>query len=370
MSELGFRTTGRRVKQRRGRGCIAVILALAILAAGSAIAVVKGREWLEATFTTPDYSGPGSGSVQIQVESGQTSEDIAVTLEKEGVVKSAEAFVSAAKRDDRSLMIQPGFYELRSKMEGTEALALLLDPAARIENYVTIPEGQRVSQTVDTLAEGTGIPARDFEAVLEEPGGLGLPSYAKDRPEGFLFPAKYPIDPGTSADLLLNTMVERYDEEAEKLDLEKRAKRLGRTPLEVVTVASIIEAEVRRPNDFGKVARVIYNRLDDGWRLQMDSTVHYATNTSEAGKVSTTDEARDSRSPYNTYRYEGLPPGPIGSPGGAAMDAALQPTPGDWMYFVAVNPDSGETKFAVTDAQHAANVDEWQDWCAKNEGRC
>jgi UPF0755 protein len=369
VSELGFRTTGRRVKQRRGRGCIAVFIALAVILGGAALAVVQGREWLEATFTTPDYSGSGSGNVQIEVHDGDFGADIAQTLEKEGVVKSAEAFEQAAKRDSRSSSIQPGFYELRHKMSGAEALRLLLDPSSRIEESVTVPEGLWVSQTIDTLATHTPLPKRDIEAFVERPEDLGLPSYAKNKPEGFLFPATYPINPGTTADELLRTMVERYDEEADELNLERRAEKLGRTPLEIVTVASIIEAEVRQPNDFGKVAQVIYNRLDDGWKLEMDSTVHYAAG-SDTGKVSTSSEERASKSPYNTYRYEGLPPGPIGSPGGDALRAALDPTPGDWMYFVAVNPDTGETKFAVTSDEHEANRQEWLDWCAKNEGRC
>lgn len=357
------------MKQRRARGCLAVLIALAVLVGGAAFLAVESREWLQATFTTPDYNGDGSGAVEVEVKDGESAVDIALTLEEQDVVKSAEAFVSAAKRDSRSRLIQPGFYEMKAQMSGAAALRLMLDPSSRIEDYVTVPEGQRISWTVRTLAGGTDIKKGDFEAFVDEPKDLELPSYAKNRPEGFLFPAKYPVNPGTTADDLLRRMVERYDEEADRLNLEKRAKRIGRSPREIVTVASIIEGEVNRPNDFGKVARVIYNRLDEDWRLDMDSTVLYANDSGDR-RVSPTAKELRIDSPYNTRKYKGLPPGPIGSPGGKALEAALDPTPGDWMFFVSVNPDTGETKFAETDVGHQENVDEYQAWCAKHKGRC
>jgi UPF0755 protein len=136
------------------------------------------------------------------------------------------------------------------------------------------------------------------------------------------------------------------------------------SPQEVVTVASIVQSEARNASDFPKVARVIYNRLDRGMPLQMDSTVHYAVGKS--GQLTTTDEDRASSSPYNTYRFPGLPPGPIASPGDAALKAALHPADGDWIYFVTVNPDTGETKFAVTNAQHQRNVAQLREFCRQS----
>jgi UPF0755 protein len=162
-------------------------------------------------------------------------------------------------------------------------------------------------------------------------------------------------------------MTARFNDVAEDIDLEGAAQKQDRSPRDLVIVASIIEKEVRAEGDRAKVARVLYNRLDKGEPLGLDSTVIYAeklkTNT-------TTAKDRKSKSKYNTYRYDGLPPGPISAPGRAALEAAANPADGDWMYFVTVNFDTGETKFATTAAEHDKNVKEWQAWCKAKSGRC
>jgi UPF0755 protein len=367
VSQLGFRTSGR-VHHRRWTSCLAVLIAMAVLGGAVGFATIKGKEYLAQAFTVPDYSGPGEGTVVVQVTRGQSNRDIAVTLEEKGVVKSAEAFTRAARQDSRALGIQPGFYRLRARMSAKEALELMLDPTSRISDRVTIPEGRRLTQVVEILSKKTNIPEAEFLAALKDPESLGLPPYAKGKPEGVLFPATYDFDPGTTATSLLQAMARAHIEVAEELDLVRKAKEMGRTPLEIVTVASLVEAEARRPEDFGKIARVIYNRLEAGKKLQLDSTVHYAVN--QYGRITTTQEQRANPSPYNTYVHEGLPPGPINAPGKAALKAALDPTPGDWMYFVTVNPDTGETKFAKTLAEHEEYVRKFQAWCRANKGRC
>jgi UPF0755 protein len=367
VSELGFRTTAR-VRPRRGRGCLAVFVAFAILGGAVAFVAVKGQSYLANAFTVPDYSGPGQGEIVVQVSPGDTSRDIAYTLEKKDVVKSAEAFTRAARKDTRALGIQPGYYRLREQMGAEEALALILDPTARILERVTVPEGKRVSRTVALLSEETGIPKKEFLAALKDPASLELPAYAKGAAEGVLFPATYDIDPGTTANSLLREMVARHVEVAEGLGLAAGARKLGVTPRQVVTVASLVEAEARRPEDFPRVARVIYNRLAEEQKLELDSTVHYAVNRYDT--VSTTRKERAVSSKYNTYRHVGLPPGPINAPGERALTAALKPTPGKWLFFVTVNPDSGETKFAQTYSEHDQYVAEFQQWCRANADRC
>ncbi len=367
MSELGFRTSGR-VRPRRARGCVAVILALAVLAGILAFAAVKGQEFLAEAFTVPDYSGPGEGAVVVQVAQGASNREIGAALESKGVVQSAEAFTRAARKDSRALGIQPGYYRLRERMAATEALSLILDPTARILDRVTIPEGRRLSQTLAILSKKSAISESAFTRALKDSQSLGLAPYANGKPEGVLFPSTYDLDPGTTAASLLQDMAARHIAVAEKLHLTEGAKQLGRTPLEVVTVASLIEAEGRRPEDFPKIARVIYNRLDDDLRLQMDSTVHYAIN--KYVRPSTTAKERANPSPYNTYKVKGLPPGPINAPGERALAAALHPASGKWLYFVTTNPDSGETKFASTYTQHDAFVREFQKWCRANSDRC
>ncbi|MBM7787929.1 endolytic transglycosylase MltG [Tenggerimyces flavus] len=366
LGDLGFRSSGR-VRHRRFRGCLAVLIALAVLGGGIGFAVLKGQSFLVGKLTTPDYSGAGTGKVTIEVKAGETSTKIGATLENKDVVKSAKAFTTAAKSDQRSRSIQPGFYNLRSQMSAAAALALLLDPKSRVLERVTIAEGLRLKVILDTLSKQTKLPRADFDAALKNPAGLGMPAYAK-KPEGFLYPATYDIDPGTTAESLLTQMVTRYNEEADQLGLVDGAKGVGRSPLQVMTIASLVQAEARRPEDFGKVARVIYNRLAKGQKLQFDSTVHYAVGKFD--KVSSTAKDRASTNPYNTYKYVGLPPGPINAPGEDALIAALEPTAGDWLFFVTTNPDTGETKFATTGEQFEVYAQEFQQWCRDNSGRC
>jgi UPF0755 protein len=159
-------------------------------------------------------------------------------------------------------------------------------------------------------------------------------------------------------------MVARTVDEAASLHLAGKAKELGYSAHDVMTVASLVQAEARLDRDFPKVARVIYNRLDKKMPLQFDSTVHYATG--KDGSVGTSAEARSSSSAYNTYRVAGLPPTPISAPGEQALKAALNPADGSWLYFVTTNPDTGETKFATSYAAHLENVAQFKKWCAQS----
>jgi UPF0755 protein len=161
--------------------------------------------------------------------------------------------------------------------------------------------------------------------------------------------------------------VTQYKAVTREIGLEASAKKLKKSPYQVLIVASIVEKEVNREEYRAKASRVIYNRLAKGMRLEMDSTVTYAENLKG---TTTSDKDRRSRSPYNTYRYKGLPPGPISAPGKAALQAAVQPEKGKWLFFVTVNLETGETKFANTKAEHDQNVAEFQNWCQANPGRC
>ena len=151
------------------------------------------------------------------------------------------------------------------------------------------------------------------------------------------------------------------------IGLTADAKRIGRTPYEVLIVASIIEREVNQDQYRAKVAQVLYNRLDEGMELGLDSTVIYAENLKTN---TTTEKDQASRSRYNTYRYKGLPPGPIAAPGRAALEAAANPEKGDWLYFVTVNFKTGETKFATTDAEFTQIANEFRQYCRDNPGTC
>jgi len=373
VSNIGFdmeqrhshRGARRRRRGRRSAGCLAVLVSLAVLAGIGGFAVIQGRAYLEDFFApAPDYKGNGHGSVLVEVQDGDTSTEIADTLYKEGVVASEEAFIDVARDEPRATLIQVGFYDMAKKMSAESALQRMLDPDSIVTNAVTIPEGYTVEQTLEQAAEDSDFGLGAFRRAADDTDRLGLPPYAGGNPEGYLFPATYELPPDGTPRMLLRMMVDRFDESAQRLDLEKSAASLGMSPEEIVTVASIVQSEARHPGDFPKVARVIYNRLDRGMPLQMDSTVHYAVGKS--GEVTTTDEDRASSSPYNTYRFGGLPPGPIASPGDAALNAALHPADGDWIYFVTVNPDTGETRFASTNAEHQRNVAQLQEFCRQS----
>lgn len=222
---------------------------------------------------------------------------------------------------------------------GSDAAAVA-SPAAEAKKLV-ITEGLRLSETVNVAAEDTGIPKSEYQLALQSPNALGLPSWAKGRPEGFLYPATYDITGNETASDVLGRMVKRFNQASADLDLENQARKRGLSPYQVLTIASILQAEVA-PQDFAKVTRVILNRLDAKMPLQLDSTVNYVLGIRESVL---NQEQLATKSEYNTYLVEGLPPTPINSPGSEAIKAALNPAKGDWLYFVTVDPATQETKF-------------------------
>jgi UPF0755 protein len=233
---------------------------------------------------------------------------------------------------------------------GQGSIETLPDPGERLRERVTIKEGLRLSDTLVKLSKETGKPLREFQQIARSGKGLGLPSYAKGKLEGYAFPATYEITPKMGPADILTAMVDRFNQTAEKDDLQGKAKALGHTSHEIMTIASIVQAESGSKQDMGKVARVIYNRLDGPpvRKLEMDSTLMYALN--KYG-VEASNADLQSTSPYNTYMHPGLPPGPITNPGDDAIQAALNPTKGDWVWFVTTDTKRGITKFATTESE-------------------
>lgn len=373
MSDLGLdldqdhERPGRRRRRRRGNrlGCLAVLVAMVVLVGGVYFAWDAGVSALKSRFDPPaDYTGVGSGSVLVEVRSGDNASDIARTLVEHDVVASVEAFTDAATANPESTKIQVGFYEMAEKMAAEAALDVLLDPGNMVQDAVTVREGLNVDEIVSVLAEDTDFSQQQYHKVLARPDSLGLPPYADGNPEGYLFPATYQLPPDATPASILRMMVERFRQAASTLDLEARARRVGVSPHDAMTVASLIQAEARFDEDFAKVSRVIYNRLEEPMPLQFDSTVHYAVGRD--GGVGTSDADRDTDSPYNTYRYPGLPPTPINAPGEQAMEAALDPADGPWLYFVTTDPDSGVTKFAESYEEHLRNKAEFDAWCRES----
>jgi UPF0755 protein len=363
----------RKAKKKRGfSGCLAVLVALAVVVGGAYFAGTKGFHYLKDHLShSADYDGPGHGKVIFEVKDGDSTTTIGRNLKNDNVVASVDAFLSAANGDKG---IQVGFYPLKKEMKAADAYKVLKNPDNIIKDTVTIPEGLRVADVVAILADQTKYSAAQFDAALKDTETIGLPAYAKGNPEGYLFPSTYPFGPTEKPVDMIKDMVDRWRQAAAEDHLVADAQEVGRTPAEIMTIASLIQAE-GRGSDMPKISRVIYNRLDgpgskEGTNglLQIDATVNYALNRKGVVAV-TTDETQNTDSPYNTYKYPGLPPGPINSPGDEAIKAALHPADGPWYYYLTVNLRTGETKFGVTYQDFLGFKQEYDQYCTTST-RC
>ncbi|MFJ2511350.1 endolytic transglycosylase MltG [Streptomyces griseoviridis] len=218
---------------------------------------------------------------------------------------------------------------------------------------LVIPEGWRSGQIYDAIDKALALPAGSTKKTLTR-AALKLPNDAEGNPEGYLFPATYPLAEKTTPESLLTAMVRTADRKFNGAPIAAGAQRNAMNVYQAVTIASIVQAEAATAEDMGKVARVVFNRLERGMPLQMDSTVNYALNRST---LKTTESDTRIDSPYNSYQRMGLPPTPIDNPGEEAMRAAINPTPGDWLYFVTVKP--GDTRFTPSYEEHQRNVAEF-----------
>ncbi|MGY2128150.1 endolytic transglycosylase MltG [Blastococcus sp. SYSU DS0617] len=325
----------RRGGRRRSRRPWAVLLSLLVLG-GLVVGIVLGVQALLGLTAAEDYTGQGSGTVEVRVQEGDTLSDIARTLVDEDVIASTRPFVEAAEGRPEATGIQPGVYALRSQMSGAAALDLILDDGSRVVSRVTIPEGLTVAQILERVAAETGRPIEELEAAAADVDALGLPPYANGQLEGYLFPATYDLDPDDTPADILRRMVQQFTTVAGTLRLEERAAALGRTPAEIVTIASMIQSETRLDEERPDVAQVIYNRLEQGIRLGIDATLAYGLDKS-GNELTVADLQSDN--PYNTRTQDGLPPTPISSPGEASLEAALEPSSGDLLYYVLESSD-------------------------------
>ena len=352
----------RQRKSRRRRSVVVLVLALALVGGAAFVvwSVVGGLFSGDAAEqTVQDYPGPGSGEVQVTVASGDTGGAIGQTLADAGVVATARAFSDAYASNPNAQSIQPGTYALQLEMKASDAVNALLDQDNRVSNRVTVPEGFTAAQIYQRIYEITTIPVEDLEAAAADTAGIGLPAEAGGNVEGWLFPATYEVEPGSSATSVLSQMVARTvalltDRQVPQDQWET-----------VLNKASIVEREGKLPDDRPKIARAIENRLAIDMPLQVDATVLYGLGVT--GRGPTRDETQDPDNPYNTYKRTGLPPTPIANPGEVSIDAVLQPADGDWLFWVTVNPETGETKFAKTFDEHQTYVDELRAWQAANQ---
>ncbi|MFI9274692.1 endolytic transglycosylase MltG [Kitasatospora sp. NPDC052896] len=340
---------------RRNRGaCLVVALVL--------LGGVGGAGWFGYGFykshfgPPPDYIGNGTGSVTVTIAPGAGGADMAQTLLAAGVVKSAGAFTDAYNKNPQAMGIQAGSYTLHSQMSGAAAVQLLVSAAGG--NALIVPEGKKavdIYAMIDTklkLAAGT-----TAGVAKSQVANLGLPAYAGNNPEGFLWPTKYSITPGMQPLDLLKQMVANANQEYSQVITPALIQQAGlKTTYDVITEASILQAEGNNSQDFGKMARVIYNRLNTDvthHTLGMDTTLQYSVGSTALTKA----QINDGSNKYNTYINPGLPPTPISNPGDEAIQAVLNPTPGTWAYFIAMSPT--ETLFSTSSTDFAANVKQY-----------
>jgi UPF0755 protein len=368
---------GRRAERsrRRGPGCLIALVILAVLAGIAYWGVTTGLDKVQDQFSSADdYPGPGSGEVNFEVKQGDSIAEMGRGLKEAGVVASVDAFIEAAGANPEAGKIQAGFYPLLKEMKASDVVAILVDPDKIVTTDVTIPEGLRVKDVVELLVEKTGFPKADFDKALEDPEALGLPAYADGNPEGYLFPATYDFGPEEKPADMLRDMVVRWEQAATDNDLEASAEALGYTPQEIMTIASLIEAEGRgKYRD--KIARVIYNRLEidpnpAAGFLQIDASVNYALDRTGSTVITEEDKESVADSPYNTYTQKGLPPTPIEAPGDDSIQAALHPAEGPWFFYVTVNLKTGETKFTDDYDEFLEFKDEYQEYCDTQSERC
>jgi UPF0755 protein len=292
------------------------------------------------------------------IHEGETGSDIANTLVSQDVVKSYEAFYKLLLKVTPAPVFQPGAYQLKTRMSASAALTALQDPASKLEQTVVIPEGTAEADILQLVSEGTNLPLADLQAASKDVAAFGLPAEATTL-EGFLFPATYTFAPGITAKDALKTLVDRQFQALDSAGVAAADR------WKTVVLAALIQREAGLAADYPKVARVFLNRLDPAqWEsglLQSDATVAYGTGHTNV--VTTTDAERaDAGNAYNTYVHPGLPVGPISNPGDLAINAALHPADGTWLYFVTWNLDTGETIFSTTAAEHEAGVAQWQAW--------
>lgn len=368
-------------KRRRGGRAfrwVAALMVLALLAGG---AYIGARELLG--FGYEDYEGSGDKDVLLHVEQGDSTGAIASKLAKLDAVASPDAFVEAAKDDQRVLAIQPGYYVVKTKASGTSAVETLVGPDAQV-GQAEIRAGTRLADRggdspksgvlsllseascADLNGESTCVSVEDMQETVRTTDltELGVPEWAakpaqqkapEHRLEGLITPGIYNVRPGWDARKLLTEVLTTSATRLEAAGLPDAAQGTGHSPYEVLTIASIVQVEGVEA-DFGKIARVIENRLNAGMALEMDSSINYAVKNPT---IRTKEDARYEDGPHNTYTRKGLPATPLGAASQKAIAAAESPQEGPWKYFVLCE-ENGLSCFSETYPQHRKEVDRAQ----------
>ncbi|WP_197376838.1 endolytic transglycosylase MltG [Mycolicibacterium baixiangningiae] len=375
-----------RLERSRKKRRTAGVLSLGLLIVVVVGAVFLGSKLWHNMFggNSNDFAGDGVSDVVIQVHDGDSTTAIGQTLHDNNVVATVKAFVDAASGNSGMTAIQPGFYKVRTEIPAASAVDRLTDPQSRVGRLV-IPEGRQlddisdvktnavtegiftlISQAtcVDLDGQQRCVPADQLKQVAgtATPASLAVPEWAVQpveamgddhrRIEGLIAPGAWNIDPSATPQDILATLIRSSGNQYAQGGLLETATAMNLSPYQVLTVASLVQRE-SKPEDFTKVARVIYNRLAENRTLEFDSTVNYPLDRIE---IATTDGDRAELTPWNTYVRPGLPATPICSPSQPALIAAETPAAGDWLYFVTIDLQ-GTTVFTRDYNQHLANIE-------------
>ncbi|MFF4488312.1 endolytic transglycosylase MltG [Streptomyces sp. NPDC001544] len=368
-------TGGKGSKSKKGRNGIACLVVCLVFGGGLAGVGYFGYHFYKDRFgTAPDYAGSGNGEqVTVVIPKGAGGYVIGQKLKEAGVVESVDALVSALGANPDGKGVQDGVYTLQKHMSAASAVELMLSPKSR--SNLIIREGVRNVDVYALIDKRLEVPQGTTAKVAKKDyRKLGLPNWALSRPglkdplEGFLYPSSYPVAKGQKPEAVLKSMVSRANETYASLGLVKKAKSVGLdNPWQLLTVASLVQAEGTSHDDFRKMAEVVYNRLVPGnpqtnGKLEFDSTYNYVKNQSKIDLSIA--ELRNYNNPYNTYFVRGLPPGPIDNPGEEALRGALDPTHDGWYYFISM--DGKTSEFTKTLAEHQRLVDQWN--ASRNKG--
>ncbi|KSW23476.1 aminodeoxychorismate lyase [Cellulomonas sp. B6] len=351
----------RKQRRRRSVGVMAVALVL-LVGAGYVVYSLLGDSLFGGGTggerAVSDYPGPGRpGAPTVTVNPGDSGAAMGKTLADAGIVATVEAFTAAYNANADASSIQPGTYQLLLEMKAEDAVRALLDPKSRVSMRVTIPESFTAEQVYDKISQVTLVSVDELKAVAADPAAIGLPAEANGNVEGWLFPSTYQYEPDTTPADMLRPMIAKTVEVL-------TSKGVPQDQWETVLIkASLIEREGRLDEDRPKMARVIENRLARDMRLQIDASLAYGLGIS--GTQLTLDMLNTSDSPYNLNRFTGLPPTPISGAGLPSIDAVLNPADGPWLFWMLVNGDTGETRFATTNDEHEQNRALYRQWQAE-----
>lgn len=333
-----------------------ILISLSIVLAGAAyLGKSNIRLWLDAVDGS-EYNSEGIGKVAFLVNRGDNGAIVAKNLVAAGITKEYASTLRHIYAANPTFF--PGTYLIPKEVSTDVAIRILTDPTQMVVDKVTIREGLRIGSVLTLLAETTGIAKKDLVSASKKLSAFDLPKNAPNL-EGYLFPATYSFDPSLNAHEVLSVMVTRTKEQLVRDGVAKKDWH------KVLTLASVIQMEARQTQDFYKVSRVFTNRLAIGMHLQSDATVSYGV---DGSTVSTSNADRNDANRYNTYRYPGLPVGPISGAGATAIDAALHPVDGSWLFFCAINLKTGETVFSTTVSEHGKAVERWRQWMIENPG--